>query len=557
MTVLHAWTPSAIATASAPGYEPRAEVAITPQEPGCRDAIRELALTAALCSDGYVTCIDDRWIAHGDPMEAALDAFARRLDWDMPEIRSRHEVVARFPFDPRRRLMSVVAHGHVFVKGAPDALLPLCSRVDGAWEAVESMTGRGLRVIAVGTREIGDQAPTRSDEAEVDLRLLGLLALADPPRPQARESIAACRRAGVHVVMVTGDHPGTAVSIADQVGLRAAGDPVIVGSDLPVDERELGALLDASGIVVARVSPEDKLRIAVALRERGHVVAMTGDGVNDVPALHAANIGIAMGASGTDVAREAADLVLLDDRFDSIVAGIEQGRATYVNVKRFLTYHLTDNVAELTPFVVWALSGGTFPLAIGVLQVLALDIGTDTLPAVALGAEPPARRLLDRPPVTGRLLDRQVLRRAFGLLGPVMSALSMLAFIATFLVLGWRPGDPYPTGADLMAASGAAFLTVVLGQMANAFACRSSTVWPGALGWRTNRLLIPAVVGGLLISLCMLLVPPIAAMLGQAPPIAIGWLIAVLAVPTIIAVDAADKARRRHRHPLSFVHLRQ
>ncbi|MFM7147408.1 MAG: cation transporting ATPase C-terminal domain-containing protein [Actinomycetales bacterium] len=186
-----------------------------------------------------------------------------------------------------------------------------------------------------------------------------------------------------------------------------------------------------------------------------------------------------------------------------------------------------------------------FPLALGVLQVLALDIGTDALPAVALGAEPPARHLLDRPPVSGRLLDPQVLCRAFGLLGPVMSAMSMLAFIGTFVASGWRPPDAFWTGPVLLAASGSAYLAVVFGQMANAFACRSSTVWPGALGWMTNRLLPMAVAGGLLISLATVVVPPIAAMLGQAPPIAIGWTIALLTAPTILLVDWIDKAARR------------
>ena len=195
------------------------------------------------------------------------------------------------------------------------------------------------------------------------------------------------------------------------------------------------------------MAPEDKLRIARALQARGHVVAMTGDGVNDGPALQEADIGVAMGRSGTDVAREAADLVLLDDDFATIVAAIEQGRATFANIRRFLTYHLTDNVAELTPFVVWALSGGRFPLALGVLQILCLDIGTDLLPALALGTEPPTPGVLDRPPERRHLLDRRLLVRVFGVLGPVEALFEMAAFVVALVAAGWRPGDAFPTGA--------------------------------------------------------------------------------------------------------------
>jgi magnesium-transporting ATPase (P-type) len=347
--------------------------------------------------------------------------------------------------------------------------------------------------------------------------------------------------------MVTGDHPETARAIAEQVGLWQPGAPVIVGADLPLEERTLGALLDVDGIVVARVSPEQKLAIARALRARGHVVAMTGDGVNDGPALHEADIGVAMGRSGTDVAREAADLVLLDDDFSTIVHGIEMGRGAFLNVRRFLTYHLTDNVAELAPFVVWALSGSKIPLALGVLQILALDIGTDTLPAVALGAEPPSPHALERPPVQGRLLDRRVLRRAFGVLGPTEALLSFAAFIAAFWLSGWRPGDAFPDGAPLYAASGAAFMTVVAAQCANAFACRSTSQWAGARR-RPNRLLPAAVLIGLAISLVMLLWGPIADQLGQAPPPALAWVVVLAAPLVVLVVDAVEK-RWTRRHP--------
>ncbi|HEX6570010.1 MAG TPA: HAD-IC family P-type ATPase, partial [Acidimicrobiales bacterium] len=426
---------------------------------------------------------------------------------------------------------------------------PLCAGAAAAAPAVEAFTDRGLRVLAIAGRPLGvgdgRAVPTTAAEAESGLRLLGVVALEDPPRDDVDAAIDACRRAGIRVAMITGDHPATAAAIATEVGLHRGDAPVISGADLPADDVELGGLLDRDGIVVARVSPEDKLRIARSLRARGHVVAMTGDGVNDGPALHEADIGIAMGRSGTDVAREAADLVLLDDHFATIVAGVEQGRATFANIRRFLTYHLTDNVAELTPFVVWALSGGRFPLALGVLQILALDIGTDTLSAVALGAEPPAAHVLDQPPVSGRLLNRTVGRRAFGVLGPTEALMSMVAFVLSFVAMGWRPGESFPGGATAAAASGAAFIAVVLGQVANAFACRSSTRSPGTLGWTSNRLLIPAVGAGLTISLAMLLVGPVAHELGQAAPPLVGWLVALLAPAAVLGVDALDK--RRHR----------
>ena len=545
MTVVDAWCPAGRAVTDVAGYDPGIPMSVAAG--GDVQALRDLATAAVLCSDGHITCEDGIWRAHGDPMEAAFDVLARRRGVDSDAERRRQVLTGRFPFDPRRRRMSVVLDGRVIVKGAPDSVLPLCGSPTSAADIVTGMTQRGLRVMAVAQagREGGRSLVV--DDVERDLTLLGLLGLEDPPRPDVREALETCRDAGITVAMITGDHPVTAAAIATEVGLRAPDDLVVTGAELPADEAALGALLDRPGVVVARVSPEDKLRIAQALRARGHVVAMTGDGVNDVPAMQAANIGIAMGRSGTDVAREAAALVLLDDRFASMVAGIEQGRTTFVNMRRFLTYHLTDNVAELAPFVVWAISGGAFPLALGVLQVLAIDIGTDTASAIALGAEPPSRHLLQNPPVRGRLMNRTVLVRAFGILGPTIAAATMVAFIMTFVVAGWRAGQPFPTGTIALAASGAAFMTVVLGQLANAMACRSSTRWPGALGWTTNRLLFPAMLAGLAFGLITVFVPAIASAMGQGPPTVAGWVIAVLTIPLMFGVDAVSKAIRRHR----------
>ena len=545
MTVVEVWTPAGAAHIVGNGYDPTQAVFV---DQALQASVQTLSLAAVRCSTGRAVQREGRWVAQGDPMEAAIDTLARRLGADIAADESTNPVERRFPFDPRRRRMSLVAGDRLLVKGAPDAVLTRCAGTGDAQSALEAMTNPGLRVLAVATRPAPGVPPDATpDEAEDDLQLLGLLGLEDPPRPRAAEAIAACRRAGIRVAMVTGDHPATARAIAAQVGLLDPAGSVLEGKDLPADEQVLGALLDRDGMVLARIDPEDKLRIARALQARGHVVAMTGDGVNDGPALQAADIGIAMGRSGTDVAREAADLVLLDDDFATIVASVEQGRATFSNVHRFLTYHLTDNVAELTPFAVWALSGGRFPLALGVLQILALDIGTDLLPALALGAEAPNPRALARPPTGRHLIDAALLRRVFGVLGPVEAVMEMAAFVVALLAAGWHPGLSFPTGDALLAASGAAFAAVVIGQGANAFACRSATQWPGALGWSGNRLLIGAVTVELATLAGFLLIAPIASVLDHAPPPAAGLAVAVLTAPAVLLADALHKRVRSRR----------
>jgi magnesium-transporting ATPase (P-type) len=547
MSVVEVWTSMGVVPIAGSGYDPTVRIVV---DDVTGSALRRVARAAARCSTGRAVQREGRWASQGDPMEAALDTLARRLGIDLAADELAHPVGRRYPFDPRRRRMSLVAGSELLVKGAPDAVLPRCEEADWAEEPLGAMTSRGLRVLAVA-RAAAARIPSDADAdaVEQELELLGLVGLEDPPREHAAGAIASCRDAGIRVAMVTGDHPATARAIAVEVGLIDADGLVLEGKDLPDDEQMLGALLDRDGVVVARVQPEDKLHITRALQHRGHVVAMTGDGVNDGPALQEADIGIAMGRTGTDVAREAADLVLLDDDFATIVAAITQGRATFTNAHRFLTYHLTDNVAELTPFVFWALSGGEFPLALGVLQILCLDIGTDLLPALALGAEPPSERVLAEPPLRRHLIDAPLLRRVFGVLGPTEALVEMTAFIVALMAAGWAPGDPFPTGHALAAASGAAFAAVVIGQAANAFACRSATRWPGALGWTTNPLLIAAVAIELLALAGFLLIPPVADLLDQAVPPLAGFVVAMLAAPAVLLADAVHKhLRRRHAH---------
>jgi magnesium-transporting ATPase (P-type) len=545
MNVVEIWTPLGSGRVHGRGYEPKAELVMTPD---VRGACARLALCAVRCSRGRALARDGTWVARGDPMEAALHALALRLAVDVERDERVRPLIAAFPFDPHRRRMSVQVLDEACVKGAADTVLPLCLgaapiKDRTAEDAARAMAANGLRVIAVAARKLASGHPERrAAEIETDLELLGLVGLLDPPRPEVKAALAQCHRAGMRVAMVTGDHPGTAVAVAREVGLEVAS--VVTGDELPADDAMLGALIDRDGTIACRVSPEQKLRIAKALQARGHVVAMTGDGVNDGPALKQADIGIAMGASGTDVAREAADLVLLDDQFESIVQAVEQGRGTFANLRRFLTYHLTDNVAELTPFVIWALSGGRFPLALGVLQILCLDLLTDQLPALALGTEAPAPGALDESPRGERLVNARLLVRAFCVLGPAESVVELAAFIAVLAAAGFAPHGGVPASV-LATASGAAFLAVVLGQSATAFACRSTS----QPAWRISPRYTTALLGGVgaswAVVALLLTVPRLSGLLGQGRPPLVGFGCAALAIPIVLLADALHKRSLR------------
>jgi magnesium-transporting ATPase (P-type) len=383
------------------------------------------------------------------------------------------------------------------------------------------------------------------------MEFLGLVGMSDPVRPEVPDAVARCRRAGIRVVMITGDHPATAMTVARQAGLSA--HTVVLGSELPDSDEALGKLLVTQDSVLARISPEDKLRIARALQGRGEVVAMTGDGVNDAPCLRQADIGIAMGKTGTDVAREAADLVLLDDNFAHIVEAVEEGRAAFDNIKRFLTYHLTDNVAELTPFVLWALSAGRIPLMISVLQVLALDIGTDLLPALALGAERPESGVMDRlpRPRSARILDRRVLGRAFGFLGPVEAAASMAMLpIGAVLFFNWPAAELPTSGVATATLSTMVFAAIVSMQMANAFECRSTPASLFSIGPLSNRLLVAAVAVEAVALVAFVYLPVIQDALGHQPLDRPQWLLVLITPLLFIAAEEARKAVARRLTPV-------
>jgi len=459
----------------------------------------ELAEAVARCATA------DAEAHTGDPTELALLDMAADAGVRLDASTRASGRLALFAFDPRRKSMATVDRHltgrQVHVKGAPETLLPLCATTPGQEleldAALNDMTGRGLRVLAVAQRDWTGQALPDRDQAEgPGLQLLGLVGLLDPPRPEVPTAVAACHASGIRVHVVTGDNGRTAAEIARRVGIRA--DRIVDGAALDtMSETDLEQLLTSGNeIVFARAAPEAKLRIADALEHERHVVAMTGDGVNDAPALRHADIGVAMGCSGTEVAREAAVMVLTDDNFATVVAGVEEGRRVYDNVRKFVLYIFAHAVPEVVPFLVFALSGGLVPLPLTVLQILAIDLGTETLPALALGREPAEPGIMSRPPRRRgeNVIDRGMLLRAWGIMGLVSAALTMGIFLLVLGRSGWTPGTPTDAGTPLhhayLQATTASFAAIVACQIGTAFAARTQRASLRQVGVTSNRLLL-------------------------------------------------------------------
>ncbi|MBI5193056.1 MAG: cation-transporting P-type ATPase [Nitrospirae bacterium] len=324
-----------------------------------------------------------------------------------------------------------------------------------------------------------------------NLTFLGLAALEDPPRPEVPDAIKGCKSAGIKIIMVTGDNPDTARAVGREIGLF--NDPVVItGADLKKQShKELLQILKGREIAFARVTPEDKMTIVSALKDIGEVVAVTGDGVNDAPALKKADIGVAMGLSGTDVAKEASDIILMDDNFATIVKAIEEGRTVFENIKKFTTYILSSNIPEIIPYIAYALLG--IPLPLTVIQILAVDLGTDMLPALALGAEPPEPDILKRPPrsMKERLLSFPLLARAYLFLGPIEAIASMAGFFWFLSINGWTwgthltPADPVYLKATTVCLTG-----IIMTQIANVLVCRSRINSVFSLSLKSNKLIL-------------------------------------------------------------------
>ncbi|MGY4742256.1 cation-translocating P-type ATPase [Streptomyces sp. ATMOS53] len=563
MTVTRVWTDGVTHDVTGVGYAPRGEVS---------DAApaRELLRVAGLCCDARLVPPDGPrgpWRVLGDTTEGALLVVAAKAGLDLEAEEAAAPRVTEFPFDSDRKLMTTVHKtgvGHqACVKGAPVELLTRCTDVE--WDgrggplterdraavvtAGDELASQGLRVLAVARRELDGPRPAQ-DVAESGLTLLGLVGMLDPPRPEVTEAVVACRRAGIRIVMVTGDHPLTGEAVARRVGIVRRPDPVVVtGSRLDtMDDAALDALLaEPSELLLCRVSPEHKMRVVTAFQRRGEVVAVTGDGANDAPALKHADIGVAMGAGGTDVAREAAAMVLLDDSFASIAAAVRLGRAVYQNIRKFLIYLFSHNIGELVPILAATFAG--FPLVpISAVQILAIDLGSDVLPALALGAEPPEPDVMDRPPRSRRerLFSGTVMGRIL-FLGGIQAACVTAVFFWHIVASGipfddFTKATPVYREAITMVQAG-----IVLSQFFNALAVRTDRQSILKVGLLSNPALLAAGGFGVALMAAISYLPPLQAVFNTAPLDAADWAVLAALGTVPLLADETRKAWLRRR----------
>jgi magnesium-transporting ATPase (P-type) len=578
MTVRHLWVSGHSLSVTGAGYAPVGRIlnGSKPLDAVEEASARQLLLSAGLCNNARLLRLqkeNPRWMVVGDPTEGALLVAARKAGLDLKAEEHATPRRLEFPFDSRRKRMSTVHQDGdkmlLYIKGAPREVLNLSSRIaqngnekdldEHARAAImaanDGYARRGMRVLAVAKRVIfppknGSAQPATgklsTETIEQQLTFLGLVAMMDPPRPEIHAAVETCRRAGIRIIMITGDYGLTAESIARRIGIIRGRQPVILnGADLDnIDDDALIQTLK-NEVIFARVAPEHKLRIVKALQGIGHVVAVTGDGVNDAPALKKADIGVAMGVHGDDVAKESADMILMDDNFASIVNAIGEGRAVYANIKKFTTYIFTSNTPEAVPFILFALSGGLIPLALNVMHILAIDLGTDLIPALGLGAEKLEPGLMEKPPrnLKEHVVTPSLLIEAYLFLGPLQSLAVMAAFYFQYWTHGyWGQWFDLPaSGALYDSATAMALACVVTTQIGNLFAQRTDRISAFRIGWFTNGLLWAGIFSELVVIFLIVYVPPVQRLIGTQAFEASNWIFLFAWAPLLLFADEGRK----------------
>jgi magnesium-transporting ATPase (P-type) len=577
MTIQKVVTGSGETDVTGTGYRPEGELRVEgrpPEVPALEDEVRAVIAGGSLANDAVLGEVDGEWTIQGDPTDAAFLVAKRKIGGLDEALDRRFTRVGEMPFTSERKLMStlesdVERDGGVAVvtKGAPDVLLARCTeervagavrpltgrRRDAILQTVDRLADLALRTLAVAYRPLPPHATPRADEsAERDLVYLGMVGIIDPPRTEARDAIAEARAAGIRVLMITGDHPRTAARIARDLGIVEPDGRAITGTQL--QELDDDALRDAVGevSVYARVAPEHKLRIVDALRAERHIVAVTGDGVNDAPALRAADIGVAMGITGTDVTRQAADMILADDNFATIVAAVREGRGIFANIRKFLRFLLSSNIGEVLTMFFGVLLAGVLGLdrtgeavAVPLLatQILWINLLTDSAPALAMGVDPPPDDVMRRPPrrLGDRIIDRDMW---IGILwvGAIMAAVTLAALDLRL------DGGLLGGSGGIQEARTMAFTTLVLAQLFNAFNARSDRT-SAFHHLFTNRWLWGAISVSVALQVAAVHLPFMNDAFGTAPLSLDDWAICVGLASVVLWADELKKlaARRRPR----------
>lgn len=584
MTVTQMWLGGRSISVSGDGYNPTGAAFEDEAEIDVKhdSSLRRLLQIAALCNNAVLEKIEmqdhkkkrgkdsqqEEWEMRGDPTEGALTVLSAKLGVSAKSLEGLYKREKEFPFDSERKRMSVVVSHQggriVCVKGASDVLMDLCTYVlwDGkvvpftatlkkkCAEAGEGMAENALRVLGFAYRELKPHESCESEaDAETQLIFVGLTGMIDPPRKEVQSAIATCRRAGIKTIMITGDHQRTAEAIAVQLGIMPRGGIAINGKELEeMSDEQLDRLAD-NIYVYARVSPEHKLRIVKALQRHGHVVAMTGDGVNDAPAIKAADIGIAMGISGTDVSKEASSLVLSDDNFASIVSAIEEGRGIYENIRKFIRYLLASNVGEILVMFLAMMAG--MPLPLIPIQILWVNLVTDGLPAMALGVDQAEKDLMQQKPrgakenIFARRLGWKIISR-----GILIGVCTLAAF---WITLQSGPNSP----EHLVKAQTVAFATLVMAQLIHVFDCRSSR----SIFHRNplqNKFLVFAVLSSLLLMLAVMYIGALQPIFKTVPIGFREWCLVFVAagIPTfVMGIGSVMSSNKSKKKPMKLPNL--
>nr|WP_225425656.1 cation-transporting P-type ATPase [Lactiplantibacillus plajomi] len=519
MTINHVWLPDREYTVSGQGYVNNDHVLLEGQPVQLADhpALALVARVAALDNDTKLQAeTSDHPKILGTPTEAAHLVLAQKSGLDLDQLAQRYPRLQELPFDSDRKRMTTI-HSRpetqgavIYVKGALDGILPICDHLlvgnqarpitaadrDRINAANQHYAAQGLRSMAIAYRPFdgsnglpADTADCTVANTEQHLTFVGLTVMADPPRPEIYDAVDKCHRANIRIIMVTGDSPLTAKSIAMKIGIDSDNVRVITGDELAkMSDSELQTAVKGE-VIFARVAPEQKYRIVKANQHNGEIVASTGDGVNDAPALKQADIGIAMGVTGTDVAKDAADMILTDDNFASIVAAIEEGRTVYSNLQKFLLYILNSNVPETVPSVLFLFSRGLIPLPLTVMQILTVDLGTDMLPALGLGAEKSEPGIMDQPPRarTAHLLNKSIIWKAFGWYGMIAAILSTCAYFFVNWLAGWPTVPLAANGNTYVMATTMTLAAIVFCQIAAAINCRAKLTSIFKIGLFSNH----------------------------------------------------------------------